>query len=153
MDKFDERINDDEVANAEVESKVGSLKSNGNGGETRQIKLINHKSITPPLFSGNRNKYMSWARSMKVYLDSQYSGFRKRLDPAEHEESKITMGMVDRTHWRYTREFNTQLLNLMTTYIDLEPQVMINVDPTDGCKRSRNIAQHYDSTAARASLA
>ena len=63
---------------------VERLQSNGNG-EPRQMRLINDKSITPPFLNGDRRKYMSWVRSVKACLDSQYSGFRKILDWAERE--------------------------------------------------------------------
>ena len=114
--KFDERINHGEVTIAEIETKVEGLKINNGNGDQRQMRLINDESVQPPLFSGDRKKYISWARSMKAYLDSHYSGFRKMLDWAEREEAEITTEMVDGTQWRHARESNAQLFNLLTTY-------------------------------------
>ena len=109
--KFDEHINNGEVTIAEIETKAGGLKINSSNGDWRQMRLINDKSITPPLFGGDRKKYISWARSMKAYLDSQYFGFRKMLDWAEREEAEITTEMVDGTQWRHASESNAQLFN------------------------------------------
>ena len=129
--QFDERINHGEVTIAETETKAAGLKLNSCHGKQRQMRLINDKSITPPLFGGDRKKYMSWARSMNAYLGSQYSGFRKMLDWAECEEAEITTKMLDGTQWRHACECDAQLFNLLTTYTELEPQVMINnVDTT-----------------------
>ena len=64
--KFDERIKHVEVTIAEIEAKVEGLKINNGNGDQRQMRLINDKSITPPLFSGDRKKYMSWAMSIKA---------------------------------------------------------------------------------------
>ena len=57
--EFNERINSNEVTIAEIETKVEGLNINSNNGEQRQMRLINHKSITPPLLSGYRKKHMS----------------------------------------------------------------------------------------------
>ena len=117
--KFDNRIDDSNVTIAEVETKVESLKSNANHGEARQMRLIDDKSINPPLFSGDSKKYVSWARSMKAYFGSRYSEFHKMLDKAELEDTDINMEMVDGTQWRHARESNTKLLNLLALYTEL----------------------------------
>ena len=80
-----EHISNNDVTIAEVETKVESLKSNGNSGETRQMRLIDDKSITSPLFSGDRKTDLFWARSVNAYLDSRYSGFHKMFNWAERE--------------------------------------------------------------------
>ena len=63
------------------------------------------------------------------------------------------MEMVDGTEWRYARESNARVFNLQTTYIELEPQVMINnADPTKGYQCWRKLAQHYDPTGGESEL-
>ena len=63
---------------AEIETKAEGIKIFNGSGAQRQMRLIDEKSITPPLFRGDRRKYMSWAK----YL---CPGFRKMLDWAERE--------------------------------------------------------------------
>ena len=63
------------------------------------------------------------------------------------------MGMVNGTQWRHARESTVQLFNLLTTYTELEPQVMCNsVDPTKGYECWRKLTQHYDPTCGESEL-
>ena len=145
--KFDERIKGQDV-------KITFFMENAKpgGGGDKHMKLFDDKALAPAVYGGERKEYLTWSRSMKAYLDSWYSGFRRMLEWAETQETEITVDMVDGTGWRLARESNGQLFNLLLTVTKAEAQSLINnIDPTKGYECWRQMHNSTTLQEARTS--
>jgi hypothetical protein len=143
---FDDRMNAAEI-------KIASVSETAHRSNKHIMKLVNETAIPSTVFTNNRKDWTTWSRTMKVYLDCKYSGFRRMLEWAETREEEITTTLVDGTQWQYARESNGQLYKFLFTVTTTKAQAMINnMDPTMGYECWRKIAQFYDPPGGEGEL-
>ena len=111
----------------------------------RSFRLFDSKSMKPNKFNGNWKLWKAWSRSVKAFLNSQYTGARRALEFVEKLDHKPEQADIDALKWKHGKDLNAGLYDVLITSTEGEPQGMvINCKSEEGLAAWRKLSNFYE---------
>ena len=115
--------------------------------KTKDIAFVNVKFFEGGKFSGATKEFLkSWAKKVKIFMNSQHSGMRKALELAEDAVRKMRVADLGFTDQEFAEEANEKLHDFLMTYSADEAMQVVEPYSGEGFEAWRQLKRRYTQT-------
>ena len=81
------------------------------GAKAKDVNFINTKVL-----EGAKESFKTWAKKVKIYLNSQHRGMRQALEISGDSGTKVVVGDLKGLDWHFAVEANEKLYDFLMTF-------------------------------------
>ena len=87
------------------------------GTKAKDVNFINTKVFEGGKYTGGaKESFKTWAKKVKIYLNSQHRGMRQALELSEDASTKVVVGDLKGLDWQFAVEANEKLYDFLMTF-------------------------------------
>ena len=87
------------------------------GSKAKDVNFINTKVFEGGKYTGGiKESFKTWAKKVKIYINSQHRGMRQALDLSEDGSTKVVVSDLKGLDWKFVVEANEKLYDYLMTF-------------------------------------
>ena len=141
--------NESSVAIQELRRMLAQASPVGGGiqKKEKEVSFINVKVFEGGKFNGgSKESLKTWAKKIKIFLNSQHRGMRRALELAEEAANKVNIADLGITDREFATVANEKLHDFLTTYTAEEALQVVEPYGGEGFEAWRQLKLRYTSS-------